>query len=101
MTRSKITPSVHKPSFDAEKTVRFAEKEAIKADDALLFADYRGQAGGKADKKPSKNSGADRLHVTLALKPDVIALLKEEAQRKEKTVGQVVEKLVAKNLGKH
>ena len=35
------------------------------------------------------------------LKPDVIARLKAEAARKEKTVGQIVEKLVSKHLDKH
>ena len=101
MTRSKTTPSVHKPSFDEESTLRFAEKDIVKVNDASLLADDCEQAGGKTDKKPAKNQGADRLHITLALKAEVIARLKEEAERKEKTVGQVVEKLVAKHLGKH
>jgi hypothetical protein len=101
MTRSKTTPSVHKPSFDEERTLRFAEKKVIKPDDAPVVADGGGQSGGKTDKKPGKNLEADRLHITLTLKPEVIARLKEEAERKEKTVGQVVEKLVAKHLGKH
>ena len=101
MTRSRITPSVHKPSFDEERTVRFAEKDVNKADDAPVLADFVGQTGGKTDKKPGKNPESERLHITLALKQEVIARLKEEAGRKEKTVGQVVEKLVAKHLGKH
>jgi hypothetical protein len=101
MTRSRITPPVHKPSFDEERTVRFAEKEVIEADNVPVLADFVGQTGGKTDKKTAKTPGADRLHITLTLKPEVIARLKEEAERKEKTVGQVVEKLVAKHLGKH
>jgi hypothetical protein len=35
------------------------------------------------------------------LKSGVIACLKEEAGRKEKTIDQIVEKLVAKHLCKH
>jgi hypothetical protein len=35
------------------------------------------------------------------LKREVIIRLEEEAARKEKSIGQIVEKLVTKHLGKH
>jgi hypothetical protein len=100
MTRSKTTPSLHKPSFDEESTLRFAEKE-VKKDDAPLLAGLAAQAGGKTDKRTAKSPAADRLHITLTLKAEAISRLQEEAGRKGKTVSQVVEKLVAKHLGKH
>lgn len=76
MTRVKSKPSVQKPVFDTESILRFAALNV----------------------PPVVNEAA---HLTLMLKPDVIALLRAEAARKEKTVEQIVTKLVLKHLGKH
>ena len=94
MTRSKATPSVHKPVFDEESVLRFAARDPDHV------------AGGNIAtippvRKGGKDPGADRISITLMLKLDVIALLKEEAARKEKKIDQIVEKLVTKHLGKH
>ena len=102
MTRSKSKPPIQKPAFDVESALRFAE---LGAEPVVGVAGrHRGNepAGGLLDEQqPVPASGTNRLPVTLMLKPEVIARLKEEAGRKEKTIDQVVEKLVAKHLGKH
>ena len=49
----------------------------------------------------AKKSDPDREGLSLMLKPEVVSCLKAEAGRKEKTVDQIVEKLVTKHLGKH
>ncbi len=87
MTRSKGSPPVHKPAFDEESVLSFAA------------AGEAGPAAGEA--AGTKDSGAERILLTLRLKPEVVARLREEAARKEKRVEQVVEKLVNKHLGKH
>lgn len=94
MTRSKSTPSIHKPVFDEESALRFAAQgaEPVPGADAV---------GTLPERKETKGEATERLHITLLLKPEVIVRLKEEAGRKEKTIDQVVEKLVAKHLGKH
>ena len=96
MTRSKIRPPIRKPVFDEENTIRFAEQEAGKVDTA-------GPSTGSdpADWKSVIKTDPDRLCLTLTLKREVITRLKEEAGRKEKSVDQIVEKLVTKHLGKH
>jgi hypothetical protein len=101
MTRSKSTPPIHKPAFDVESTLRFA------AQGADPIAGVTGRpvgdepAGSSLDQQTTQGPGTNRLPVTLMLKSEVIARLKEEAVRKEKTIDQIVEKLVAKHLGKH
>ena len=85
MTRAKTSPAIHKPDFDVDGILRFAAQEASAPDHDL------------------RPDGVDpkRLSLTLRLKPDVIASLNAEAARKEKTVDQIVEKLVSKHLNKH
>jgi len=78
MTKIKAKPPMHKPAFDAEGIIRFASLGAS-------------PAGGDSD----------RSNLTLMLKTEAVARLKAEASRKEKTLEQIVEKLVAKHLGKH
>lgn len=81
----KTTPSAHKPLFDEESILRFAALGAV-----------QGTKGG-----PSGAEHPERLSLSLQLKPDVISLLRAEADRKGKTVDQIVAKLVSKHLGKH
>jgi len=69
---------MHKPVFDAEGILRFASQGTS-------------PVGGNAE----------RVSLPLMLKPEVISRLKAEASRKEKTIEQIVEKLVTKHLGKH
>ena len=78
MTKSKARPPMHKPAFDAEGILRFAAQGAS-------------PPGGDAD----------RFSLTLMLKPEAVSRLQAEASRKEKTIEQIIEKLVAKHLGKH
>jgi hypothetical protein len=81
MTRSKTKPPIRKPVFDEDSTIRFATGEAEQVD--------------------TKKSGPDRLCLTLTMKRELVIRLEEEAVRKEKSVDQIVEKLVGKHLGKH
>ena len=85
MTRTKAPPPVHKPAFDEESVLRFAAGAADRV---------------SGDEAAAKVGGADRIAVTLLLKPEVVNRLREEANRKEKRIEQIVEKLVAKHLGK-
>lgn len=85
MTRAKSKPAVHKPVFDAESILRFAS----------LGAD---PVGGELRHVAED---ADCTVLSLKLKATVISRLQAEAARKEKTIDQVVEKLVTKHLGKH
>ena len=85
MTRPKTKAPMHKPVFDAEGVLRFAALE-----DHPAGHDVR-----------SAGADADRLNLTLLLRTEVINRLKTEAARKEKTIDQIVEKLVTKHLGKH
>jgi len=78
MTKTKALPPMHKPAFDAEGIIRFASQGATPG-----------------------NGDSDRVSLTLMLKPEAVVRLKAEASRKEKTLEQIVEKLVAKHLGKH
>ena len=96
MTRSKIRPPIRKPVFDEENTIRFAAQEAGQVDTAVPST-----GSEPAARKSVKKSEPNRLCLTLALKREVITRLKEEAARKEKSVDQIVEKLVTKHLGKH
>jgi len=84
MTRAKSRPPMHKPLFDVEGVLRFAAQE------------------GPATVHEERPGGdPDRPGITLSLKPETIARLKAEAIRKEKSLEQIVEKLVTKHLGKH
>ena len=85
MTRAKTSPAIHKPILDVDGILRFAAQEASAPDHDL---------------RPD-SSDTKRLNLTLMLKPDVIARLKAEAARKEKSADQIVEKLVNKHLNKH
>jgi hypothetical protein len=101
MTRSKVVPPIHKPAFDDESALRFAVQGAV-ADSAAA----RGTAGGRQSAGPTgqkvkKEPESDRVSISLMLKSEVIARLKDEAARKEKKIDQIVEKLVIKHLGKH
>ena len=100
MTRAKTKPPVRKPVFDEESVLRFAALETKEAGDAgrLPGGDPSGKRG---DRKGAKKSDPDREGLSLMLKPEVVSCLKAEAGRKEKTVDQIVEKLVTKHLGKH
>lgn len=101
MTRSKSTPPIHKPAFDEESALRFAAHGADPHAGIAARPIGDEPAGGPIERQTAKSPGADRLPVTLMLKSGVIACLKEEAGRREKTIDQIVEKLVAKHLGKH
>jgi predicted HicB family RNase H-like nuclease len=85
MTRPKARPPVVKPVFDADSVLSFAALETRQPD-------HNGHSAG---------ADPDRVNLTLNLKPEVVARLKAEAARKEKSLEQVVEKLVTKHLGKH
>ena len=100
MTRAKTKPPVRKPVFDEEGILRFAAMEMTQAGDVDRAAGA-GPAENSADRQSAKQSDPDRLSLTLMLKSEVISRLKAEAGRKEKTVDQIVEKLVTKHLGKH
>lgn len=101
MTRSKKTPSLHKPPFDEESALRFAEMETVPP----AGAPGRGKRGStpanREESPPEKGQQQERLPITLRLKADTIAALQHEAGRKDKEIWQIVEKLVAKHLGKH
>ena len=101
MTRSKSKPPIHKPAFDVESALRFAAQGADPVAGAAGRHAGDEPAGGLLEQETAPASGTNRLPVTLMLKSEVIARLKEEAGRKEKTIDQIVEKLVAKHLGKH
>jgi hypothetical protein len=101
MTRSKSTPPIHKPAFDEQSALSFAAQGTGPVTGVAGRPVGDKPAGGRIEQMTAKSAGADRLPVTLMLKSEVIARLKEEAGRKEKTIDQLVEKLVAKHLGKH
>jgi len=101
MTRSKSLPPIHKPAFDEESALLFAAHGA--EPNAGVAGRPKGSkpAGAPLEQQGARIAGADRLAVTLMLRSEVIARLREEAGRKEKTMDQIVEKLVAKHLGKN
>jgi hypothetical protein len=101
MTRSKSAPAIHKPAFDEESVLRFAAQGAVPDAVAARGTGGGDPAAGPTGQKGAKGHGTDRSSITLMLKPEVIARLKDEAARKEKKVDQIVEKLVIKHLGKH
>lgn len=85
MTRAKTKPAMHKPVFDAESILSFAAQ---------------GVNTNGHDLSPAGRDH-ERISVTLSLKAEVITRLKSEAARKGKTLEQIVEKLVSKQLNKH
>jgi hypothetical protein len=97
MTRSKTRPPIRKPVFDEESILSFAAHNA-----GPVGADVD-QSGGSPPPvgKSVKETKTERQHLSLMLKREVIIRLEEEAARKEKSIGQIVEKLVTKHLGKH
>ena len=95
MTRSKTKPPIRKPLFDEENTLRFAAGETTEVEAA---AD-RDAAVSSTGRNQAKEQDPDRLPLSLMLKPEAIARIEEEAARKGKSAGQIVEKLVAKHLG--
>jgi hypothetical protein len=82
MTRTKTKPPMRKPLFDADEVISFAA------------AGDTGRAAGTA-------AEATRSPLTLMLLPEAVARLRAAADRKGKTIDQVVEKLVIKHLDKH
>lgn len=99
MTRAKTLPPMRKPVFDEEGVLRFAAMEMKQP------ADVERAAGARPADKPAgksaKKSDPDRERLTLTLSAEAVGHLKAAADRKEKTVDQIVEKLVTKHLGKH
>lgn len=100
MTRSKSKPPMHKPVFDEAVVVSFA---AMGADQGAAVGHAAGTDAETtgAKRKAEKKADADRSGLTLMLLPEVVARLRAEADRKGRTIDQVVEKLVHKHLGKH
>jgi len=93
-------PPMRKPVFDEAAVLEFVAGEPNRADEPGRAASP-GQRGKQAGRKQGKESVPDRVSLTLMLRSEIISLLTSEAGRKEKTVDQIVEKLVTKHLGKH
>jgi len=96
MTRSKSRPPIRKPVFDEESILSFAAHTAGPVGTAVEQSADSSPVG-----KSVRETKTDRQHLSLMLKREVIIRLEEEAARKEKSIGQIVEKLVTKHLGKH
>jgi len=96
MTRTKTKPPLSKPVFDAEEVIRFASTGPDQVGDVGPAAEEVGRG-----QKSAKKADANRSGLTMRLSPEVVARLRAEADRKGKTIEQVVEKLVTKHLGKH
>jgi hypothetical protein len=88
---------MRKPVFEEEGTLRFASGETEHGD----ISASQPIVGDPKVNQAAKNADQDRFSLHLMLKQEVIARLEEEAARKGKPVGRIVEKLVAKHLGKH
>ena len=101
MTRSKTRPPIRKPVFDEENVLAFAAHNAGQGGTAVEQSAGGAHLGIAPDQKTVKESKSDRRSLSLLLKHEVIIRLEEEAARKEKSIGQIVEKLVTKHLGKH
>jgi hypothetical protein len=97
MTRTKSKPPIRKPVFEEEGTLRFASGDTAPVDASACQSTVSAPKVNPA----AKNSEQERLSLHLMLRPEVIVRLEEEAARRGKPVGRVVEKLVAKHLGKH
>ena len=96
MTRAKIKPPLHKPLFDEDDVIRFAATGDAPPGAAAATAEASGR-----ERQVAKAIDAARSALTLMLAPEVVAHLRAAADRKGKTIEQVVEKLVNKHLGKH
>ena len=101
MTRSKTRPPIRKPVFDEESILCFAAHTAGPVGTAVEQSADSSPVGKSADRQSVRETKTDRQHLSLMLKREVIIRLEEEAARKEKSIGQIVEKLVTKHLGKH
>ena len=99
MTRSKKAPSVHKPPFDEESALRFAETGLV-ATAAAGLEELGSHSTNKAAKESTKGEESARQLLDLMLKPETIVQLRQESLRKGKPVEQIIDKLVAKHLGK-
>ncbi len=99
MTRAKTKPPLRKPVFDEEGILRFAALGVNEGGGGGVVG--KASVPHKGDRHPAKTSDHDRQSLTLMLMSDVIARLRTEADRKGKTIEQIVEKLVSKHLGKH
>lgn len=84
MKPAKTRPVIHKPNFDVAGILRFASQET---------------AAPRHD-QGSSSEGPDRPTLTLRLKAEVVTKLTAEAARKEKTIEQIIDKLVSKHLKK-
>ena len=100
MTRTKKAPSIQKPPFDEESVLGFAEKGLPQKITGRRKTDFVQPPAQRADDKQVKESDPERRPLTLMLKLVTIAHLQQEAFRKGKSVNQIVDKLVAKHLGK-
>jgi hypothetical protein len=100
MSRAKKAPSLHKPPFDEERVLKFAEKGLPKKSAGRGETDFGQPPAEKPVEIKVKGSDPERHPLTLMLKPLTIAHLQQEAFRKGKSVNQIVDKLVAKHLGK-
>lgn len=96
MTRTKSTPPLRKPLFDEAEVISFAAMGEARSEIADAPAATKGR-----ERKAAKKADAERAGLTLTLLPETVARLKAEAARKDRTIDQVVEKLVHKHLSKH
>jgi hypothetical protein len=101
MTRSKTRPPIRKPVLDEEDILEFAAHNAVPAAFPVEQPSMGISVGNSTDRKTVKVGKAERHPLELMLKREIIVRLEDEAARKEKSIGQVVEKLVTKYLGKH
>ena len=101
MTRSKTRPPIRKPVFDEEGILSFAARNAGPAGTAVEQSAGSDSVGESTDRKSMKETKTDRQRLSLMLKREAVIRLEEEAARKEKSIDQIVEKLVTKHLGKH
>jgi hypothetical protein len=95
MTRSKKTPAIHKPPFDEESALKFAEMAEVKA-----APKKEKEIKPRNVQKTAGDTGSERRPCTFMLKPETITLIQQEVVRKGKGADQIIDKLVAKHLGK-
>ena len=101
MTRSKTRPPIRKPVFDEESILSFAALNTVPVGTAVEQSAGRDPVGKSAVRKSAQETKTDRQSLSLMLKREIIIRLEDEAARKEKSIGQIVEKLVTKHIGKH
>ena len=95
MTRTKTKPPMRKPLFDADEVISFAAAGA-----AGHTTGTEAEADGR-QRKTAKKAGENLTTLTLMVSPEAFARLRAAADRKGKTIDQVVEKLLVKHLDKH